>query len=207
MALPEFLSPSYLIGTYGLAGIIFIVFAETGLLFGFFFPGDSLLFLAGAYAATTQTGQPHLDIIPLLIGVSIAAVGGGFVGYGIGRFLGAKLFEDPKSRLFPKKYIDKTQDALERYGETKAVILARFIPIVRTFMSPVVGAVHMPLRTFIVANTLGGLFWAVGVTMLGYWLGSSIDIDRYILPLTALIIILSFIPIFLEYRKAKRHSA
>ncbi len=203
MAINNLLSPSYLVGTYGLIGVVSIIFAETGLLIGFFFPGDSLLFLAGAYAASTKAGQPHLSIVPLLIGVSIAAIAGGFVGYGIGKLLGEKLFANPNSKIFRKKYIDRTQDVLERYGETKAVLVARVIPVVRTFISPVAGAIHMPFRQFVIANIAGGLVWAVGIIMLGYALGSSINIDRYILPITAVIIIASVIPLFLEYRKQK----
>ena len=203
MAVTNLFSPSYLVGTYGLVGVITIVFAETGLLIGFFFPGDSLLFLAGAYAASTKSGQPHLSLVPLLIGASIAAVAGGFVGYGIGHLLGEKLFANPRSKIFRKKYIDRTQDVLERYGETKAVLVARVIPIVRTFISPVAGAIHMPFRQFVIANTAGGIVWVVGIIMLGFALGTSINIDRYILPITAVIIVASVIPLILEYRKQK----
>jgi membrane-associated protein len=203
MSLTSFISPDYLVGTFGLIGIIFIIFAETGLLIGFFFPGDSLLFLAGAYAATTRPGVPHLALVPLLIGVALAAVLGGQTGYFIGRLAGERLFANPKSKIFKPKYIKQTQDVLERYGETKAVLLARVIPVVRTFISPVVGMVKMPLRKFMVANIAGGLIWSLGVTLLGYGLGSSINIDKYILPVTAVIILLSVIPIFLEYRKQR----
>jgi membrane-associated protein len=203
MSLTSFISPDYLVGTFGLIGIIFIIFAETGLLIGFFFPGDSLLFLAGAYAATTRPGVPHLALVPLLIGVALAAVLGGQTGYFIGRLAGERLFANPKSKIFKPKYIKQTQDVLERYGETKAVLLARVIPVVRTFISPVVGMVKMPLRKFMVANIAGGLIWSLGVTLLGYGLGSSINIDKYILPVTAVMILLSVIPIFLEYRKQR----
>ncbi len=204
MHLTQFLSPDYLVSAYGLIGIIFIIFAETGLLFGFFFPGDSLLFLAGAYAATTKPGVPHLALIPLLIGVSLAAIFGGQVGYLIGRFAGERLFSNPKSKILKPKYIVQTQEVLERYGETKAVMLARVIPIVRTFISPVVGAVHMPVRKFVFANIVGGLVWALGITLLGFALGSSISIDKYILPITAAIIIVSLLPLAIEYRKQRR---
>ncbi len=206
MSITSFISPDYLVSTFGLLGIIFIIFAETGLLIGFFFPGDSLLFLAGAYAATSRPGVPHLALIPLLIGVGLAAVVGGQTGYLIGRLAGEKLFANPNSKILKPKYIKQTQDILEKYGETKAVLLARVIPIVRTFISPVVGAVRMPVHKFVVANVVGGLVWAVGVTMLGYALGSSINIDTYILPITFLIVVISVIPIILEYRKHKRDA-
>jgi membrane-associated protein len=203
MSLSGLISPDHLVSTFGLIGIIFIIFAETGLLFGFFFPGDSLLFLAGAYAATSKAGVPHLSLLPLLIGVAFAAVLGGQVGYYIGRFAGKQLFSRPQSRIFKPKYIEQTQAVLEKYGETKAVLLARVIPIVRTFISPVVGMVRMPLQKFILANVIGGLVWSLGITMLGYSLGSAINIDKYILPITAVIIVLSAIPIVLEYRKQR----
>lgn len=206
MILPEFLSPAYLVDTFGLIGIILIVFAETGLLIGFFFPGDSLLFLAGAYAAVTEPGKPSLDLIPLLVGVSMAAIIGGQVGYWIGQYAGDRLFGNPDHKIFKKKYIDQTQEVLEKYGEMKAVMLARVIPVVRTFISPVVGAVGMPIHKFVIANVVGGLLWAFGLILLGYALGSSIDIDTYILPITAVIILVSVIPLAVEYGKRKRKS-
>jgi membrane-associated protein len=195
MSLTTIISPAHLVSAYGLIGVIFIIFAETGLLFGFFFPGDSLLFLAGAYAANSSNHGPHLPIMPLLIGVS--------VGYFIGRVTGEKLLNGKHLKFIKPRYIMRTQEVLERYGETKAVIFARVIPIVRTFISPVVGVVNMPLKKFIWANVIGGLIWSIGVTMLGYGLGSTINIDRYILPITGVIVIISFIPILLEYRKQK----
>jgi membrane-associated protein len=203
MSLTNLISPDHLVSAYGLIGVIFIIFAETGLLIGFFFPGDSLLFLAGAYAATSKPGVPHLMLLPLLFGVAIAAVVGGQVGYLIGRLAGEQLFANPKSKILKPKYIQQTRDVLERYGETKAVLIARVIPVVRTFISPVVGAIRMPLRKFAVANIIGGLVWSLGVTLLGFALGSSINIDKYILPITALIIIASVVPLILEYRKQR----
>jgi membrane-associated protein len=204
MSLSTLLSPDHLVSTFGLVGIIFIIFAETGLLIGFFFPGDSLLFLAGAYAATSKPGIPHIALVSLLLGVAFAAVVGGQVGYLIGRFGGERLFSNPSSKILKPKYIERTREFLERYGETKAVLLARVIPIVRTFINPVVGAIQMPVRKFIIANVLGGLIWSLGITMLGYSLGSSINIDKYILPITAVIILASLIPVILEYRKHQR---
>jgi membrane-associated protein len=203
MSVTSFVSPDHLVSSFGLIGIIFIIFAETGLLIGFFFPGDSLLFIAGAYAATSKPGVPHLALLPLLIGVSLAAVLGGQTGYLIGRFAGERLFSNPKSRILKPKYISQTREVLEKYGETKAVLLARVIPVVRTFISPVVGVVKMPVRKFVIANIIGGIVWALGITMLGYGLGSAINIDKYILPITAVIVVASVVPIALEYRRRK----
>ena len=199
----NFLDPTPYINHFGTIGIILIIFAETGLLIGFFLPGDSLLFLAGAFAATSKAGDPHLNLATLLPGVAIAAVLGGQVGYVIGRRAGPLLFDKPQSRLFKPAYVVRTRQVLERYGETKAVLLARVIPIVRTFINPMMGTVAMPVRAFTLANVGGGVVWSIGVTMLGYGLGRSISIDSYILPITALVIVLSFIPILREYRKQR----
>lgn len=189
------------INSFGLLGVIAIIFAETGLLIGFFLPGDSLLFLAGAFAATHQHGHPHLNLALLLPGVALAAVLGGQVGYWIGRRAGPVLFDRPTSRLFKPIYVERTRLVMERYGETKAVLLARVIPIVRTFINPMMGTIQMPARQFAVANVGGGVLWSLGVTLLGYGLGSSINIDKYILPITFVVIVLSLLPILFEARK------
>lgn len=204
MSLLNSLSPDHLVASYGLIGVIAIIFAETGLLIGFFLPGDSLLFLAGVYAATSKPGVPHLPLGPLLIGVALAAVIGGFVGYYIGRTFGVRLFAGKNHRIFKPIYLERTQDVLEKYGETKAVMLARVIPIVRTFINPVMGMIRMPFWKFTFANVVGGLIWSVGVTMLGYSLGSAINIDTYILPITAIIVLVSILPILREYLKHRR---
>jgi membrane-associated protein len=206
--LPSWIDPAHLISTYGTLGLVLIVFAETGLLIGFFLPGDSLLVLAGAYCATKAgSGEPHLNLVTVLIGVAVAALVGAQTGYAIGRFGGPKLFDRPKSRIFNPKNVDKAQEVLQRYGEGKAILFARFIPIVRTFMNPVCGAARVPVRTFTLWNVVGGLIWSIGVTMIGFVVGKSIKIDRYIIPGTVVIVLLSVIPIALEARKSKRRSA
>jgi membrane-associated protein len=206
--LPDWIEPAHLISTYGTLGLILIVFAETGLLIGFFLPGDSLLVLAGAYCATDAgSGDPHLNLGTVLIGVSVAALVGAQTGYLIGRAGGPVLFDRPKSRIFNPKNVEKAHEVLHRYGEGKAIVLARFIPIVRTFMNPVCGAAKVPARTFTLWNVVGGLIWAVGVTLIGYFVGKSIKIDRYIIPGTIVIVLLSVVPIALEARKARRRRA
>lgn len=201
------LSPTPYIDHFGLIGVWLTVFAETGLLIGLFLPGDSLLFLAGAYAATSKPGVPHLNLALLLPGVAVAAVLGGQLGYVIGRRVGPRLFDKPESRWFKPAYVERTRVVLERYGETKAVLLARVIPIVRTFINPMMGTVRMPAHRFAVANVTGGLAWALGVTLLGYALGSTINIDTYILPITAAIVLASLVPVAAEYRRHRRGSA
>ncbi|MGF7235730.1 MAG: DedA family protein [Frankia sp.] len=202
------LSAKDLISTFGVAGLVAIVFAETGLLIGFFLPGDSLLFLAGAFCATDATsGDPHLSLGPVLAGVAAAALVGAQTGYLIGRRGGSVLFDRPNSRLFKRENVDRAHEVLEQYGAGKAIVLARFIPVVRTFMNPVVGAVGVAPRTFTFWNVVGGLPWSIGVTLLGYWLGQAVHIDKYIIPVTLVIILVSAIPVLLEVRKQRRAGA
>jgi membrane-associated protein len=203
----NFLDPASLASTFGLAGLILIVFAETGLFIGFFLPGDSLLFLAGAYSATAATaGHPHFNIGPVLVGVAAAALVGAQTGYLIGRRAGPILFSRPESRLFKRQNVDRASDFLDRYGYGKSIILARFVPVVRTFMNPVAGVIGVPIRIFTAYNLIGGLIWSLGVTLLGYVLGRSIPIDRYIIPITLFIVVLSAIPVLREVRNQRRNQ-
>jgi membrane-associated protein len=197
------LNPGDLISHYGTWGLAIIVFAETGLLIGFFLPGDSLLFLAGAYSAASATAKVHLNLGLVLIAVIIAALVGSQTGYLIGRKAGPALFNRPDSRLFKQRNAVRAQEALEQYGTGKALLISRFVPVVRTLINPVAGVLAVPARTFTAFNLLGGIAWAGGVTLLGYWLGSAINIDHYILPITAGVILLSAIPLALEYRKQR----
>ncbi len=174
------------VGYFGLFGIIF---AESGLLIGFFLPGDSLLFTAGFLAS-----QGYLDITLLATLTFIAAVSGDSVGYWFGKKVGHRIFKKEDSFFFHKDHIRKAQHYYEQHGG-KTIILARFIPVVRTFAPIIAGVGHMNYRTFLLYNITGGLIWAVGLTVLGYFLGSTIPhVDRYLLPIIALIIIVSFIP-------------
>ncbi|OHV31755.1 MULTISPECIES: DedA family protein [Pseudofrankia] len=200
------LDPASLASAFGLTGLILVIFAETGLLIGFFLPGDSLLFLAGAYSATAAGGdRPHFHIGAVLLGVAVAALLGAQTGYLIGRRTGPRLFNRPDSRLFKQENVARAQEFLERYGYGKSIILARFVPIVRTFMNPVAGVIGVPARTFLIYNIVGGLVWSLGVTLLGYSLGRSIPIDHYIIPVTLVIVLLSAIPVLKEL--ASRRSA
>lgn len=204
----DLLHPTDLIkslGTAATVAIIAMVFAETGLLVGFFLPGDSLLFAAGLYTTTKSGESFHLPLAILLPGVAVAAVAGGYTGYLIGRFAGDRLFSRPDSRFFKQVYVERTRYYLEKYGETKAVLIARVIPIVRTFINPAVGVAKMPARSFWIANLIGGLVWSIGVTLLGVALGNSVaNIDRYILPITGVIVVVSAIPVLREVRKHRK---
>lgn len=197
-----FLDPQNLLVTFGLIGLFVIVFAESGLLVGFFLPGDSLLFTAGLFAA-----QGTLSLPVVLVGCFLAAVAGDQVGYAFGKKVGPALFRRPDSRFFKQEYVDKAQGFFEKYG-AKTIVLARFVPIVRTFAPIVAGVGTMTYRTFVTYNVLGGFLWAIGVTMLGFLLGELIpDIDRYLLPIIAVIIAISVIPIGREWWKARRSKA
>ena len=197
-----FLDPQNLLVTFGTIGLFLIVFAESGLLFGFFFPGDSLLFTAGLFAA-----QGTLSLPLILVGCFIAAVAGDQVGYVFGQRVGPALFKRPDSRLFKQEYVERARAFFEKHGP-KTIVLARFVPIVRTFAPILAGVGRMQYRTFVSYNLIGGFLWAVGVTLLGYWLGNLIpDVDAYLLPIVALIIALSFVPIGMEWLKRRRESA
>ncbi|MGV0025703.1 DedA family protein [Phormidesmis priestleyi] len=180
-----------------------IVFAESGLLIGFFLPGDSLLFTAGFLAS-----QDILNIGILTLGCFVAAVLGDSVGYVTGNRFGRKLFNREDSWLFHKKHLVSAQGFYEKYGK-KAIVLARFVPVVRTFAPIVAGIGAMNYRTFLSYNVIGGLLWTFGVTLLGYSLGAMIpDVDKYLLPIILIIIVVSLLPsVFHIYqeRKSSRH--
>jgi membrane-associated protein len=193
------MDPRDLIETFGTIGLFCIVFAESGLLFGFFLPGDSLLFTAGLLSS-----QGTLNFPVILVGCFLAAVAGDQVGYAFGARVGPALFRRPDSRVFKQEYVDKARHYFERHG-SKTVVLARFVPIVRTFAPILAGVGRMRYRTFVTFNVIGGLLWAVGVTSLGYALGESIpDIDRYLYPIIAVIILVSLLPVAIEFARSRR---
>src|SRR3954452_11393194 len=157
--------PKHLIETFGTLGVIGIIFAETGLLVGFFLPGDSLLVTAGLLAS-----QGKLNIAVVLAGTALAAIVGAETGYYIGVRVGPTLFRRPDSRLFKQEFVDKAQAYFDRYGG-KTIVLARFVPVVRTFANVLAGVGRMDARKFLLYNVLGAIPWTIGVTMLGYGLG------------------------------------
>ena len=194
----------------GLIGILFILFAETGLLIGLAFPGDSLLFIAGIAASATGAALLNGNQLPtleLFILAPIAAITGSFVGRWFGEKYGRKLFDRPDGRFFTQARVVQTEKWLEKYGVGKALLLARFIPFVRTLINPVVGIIGIPSKVFIFWNVLGAIVWTDGILLLGYLLGEKIEgsIDKYLLPIIGLIIALSLLPILFEfYRERKR---
>ncbi len=180
---------THLIEAGGLLLIAFMIFAETGLLVGFFLPGDTLLLTAGIFVA-----QGKLDLALTLVVIMLASIAGNYCGYEIGHRTGRKIFKKEDGVLFRKEYIDRSEAFYEKHGG-KTILFARFIPIVRTFAAVVAGAANMPLKRFMAYNVAGGILWGGGVTLAGYWFGSKIpNIDHYILPTILSVTILSFGP-------------
>jgi membrane-associated protein len=188
----------------GLALAALIVFAESGLLIGFFLPGDSLLFVAGFLSS--DSGGHVLPPLPVTAGVIfIAAVAGDQVGYMFGRKVGPALFDRPKSRLFNPTNVARAHAFFERRGAV-AIVLARFVPVVRTFTPIVAGVAAMKYRTFVTYNILGGLLWAAGVTTLGYFLG-EIEFVKNNLEVAALVIVaISLLPVWIEFLRHRREA-
>lgn len=198
---PSWLDPEQLIRTFGLLGILAVVFAETGLLVGFFLPGDSLLFTAGLLVADGRYLPGNLLVVAGLI--SVAAILGNLVGYGIGRRAGPAVFRRPDSRLFRQEYVDRSHEFFERYG-ARAIVLARFVPIVRTFITVMAGASRMSYRSYALYSTVGGLLWGVGVTVLGYFLGQVAFVRANVEKILVLIVVLSVLPIAVELLRGRR---
>ncbi|MEX1051774.1 MAG: VTT domain-containing protein [Patescibacteria group bacterium] len=183
----------------GHIGIWAIIFAESGILAGFFLPGDSLLFTAGLLAWTG-----HLNIYYLIIGGIIAAITGDSFGYYLGRKFGPRVFSKENSRIFHKDHIERAKQYFAKYGPI-TIFLARFTPFIRTFAPVLAGVGGMNYKTFVFYNIFGGIFWVTSMSLLGYFLGSIIpDIDRYVLPIIGVVILLSLIPAVIGLVRSKR---
>ena len=199
----------------GLIGVLAIIFAETGLLIGLAFPGDSLLFLAGVAASGSGAailGGAHLSPTGLFIGAPIAAIVGAQVGHWFGHTYGRKLFNRPDGKVFNHQKVIAAEKWLRKYGTGKAVLLARFVPFIRTLINPICGFVGIPARKFFLWNVIGGLVWTEVVIGLGYILGEKLkgSVDTYILPVVGLIIVISILPVlielFREWQTRKHHK-
>lgn len=199
---PSWLDPDYLIAQFGLIGVLVIVFAESGLLIGFFLPGDSLLFTTGLLVTT---GKLHTPLWLVCVLVGLAAVIGDQVGYLFGRKVGPSLFNRPDSRLFKQENVEKAHEFFEKYGP-KSLILARFVPVVRTFTPIIAGVSRMNYRSFITFNIIGGVLWGVGVTLLGAGLGQFEFVHKNIEAMLVLIVLISVVPIGVEYLRARSRS-
>lgn len=180
---------THLITTVGYLGLFAIVFSESGLFIGFFLPGDSLLFTAGFLAS-----QGYGNIIILAIGCTLAAIAGDSVGYAFGRHVGPRVFKKEEGLLFRRAYLERTKEFYTRYGG-KTIVLARFMPIVRTFAPIFAGVGQMHYPTFLFYNVVGGMLWALGLLGLGFMLGNVVpNVDRYLLPIIGAIIVVSALP-------------
>jgi membrane-associated protein len=202
--LPSWLDPATIIGDYGLVIVLVIIFAECGLLIGFFFPGDSLLFTLGLFIARGDISQP-LWLACVL--TSIAAIAGNQVGYQIGKAAGPRIFNRPDSRLFRREYVDKTNAFFERYG-ARAIVLARFVPIVRTFITVTAGVGRMNYRVYTTYTVIGGVLWAAGLTIVGHLLGNVDFVAKHIELILIGIVAVSVVPIAIELlrQRSKRRD-
>ncbi|MGI5459329.1 DedA family protein [Streptomyces sp. CA-249302] len=196
-----------LLSAYGALGIAVVLFAETGLLVGFFLPGDSLLFTAGLLCADGAAGSVHLSLPQVLVAAAVGALAGAQFGYWAGRRGGRALLARSRRKKLHEGAA-RAEELLTRYGHAKAVVLARFVPVVRTVLNPLAGALDVPTRVFTLWQVTGGLLWTTGLTLGGYALGSSIpNVDRYLLPLVAVVVLASLTPIALEARRARARRA
>ena len=202
---PEWMQPQYILDKFGTAAfiaVLVIIFVECGLLL-FFLPGDSLLFVTGLYISTGAIGVPLGWACVLL---SAAAILGNLSGYWIGRKAGPPLFHRPDSKLLKPEYVDQTHAFFEKYGP-RAVILARFVPVVRTFITAMAGVGKMDFRTFATYSAIGGVLWAAGLTILGYYLGHIEFVQKNIDLIAILIIAISLVPALVEWTRARKGQA
>jgi membrane-associated protein len=202
---PQWLDPQSLLeslGPWALLGILVIVFAECGLLIGFFLPGDSLLFTAGLLAAPA-VGFIDTPIALVCLLITVAAIAGNLTGYWIGYRFGPSVFNREESRFFRREYVERTKHFFDRYG-ARAIILARFIPIVRTFITVMAGTARMKFGSYAAYTIVGGVLWGCGVTLLGYYLGNIVFIKNNIEYILIGVVVLSVVPIYWELRRARR---
>ncbi|WP_103352143.1 DedA family protein [Amycolatopsis sp. CA-128772] len=201
------LSATSWLSSLGTAGVFLVLFAETGLLVGFFLPGDSLLFTAGLFCTTSASAPVHLSL-PLVLVASVAgAISGAQVGFVLGR-RGGRALLGKIGNPHLHRGVERAEELFSRYGHAKAIVLARFVPVVRTVLNPLAGILDVPARTFLVWQVLGGVLWSVGVTLAGYVLGASIPgIDQYLLPIIAVVVVVSLIPLALELRRGRKRPS
>ena len=204
-----------IVADLGLVGVAAILFAETGLLIGLAFPGDSLLFVAGIAASGSGAailGNAHLPTAALFIAAPVAAIVGAQLGHWIGHRYGRKIFDRPDGRVFNRQQVVATEKWLRKYGTGKAIVLARFVPFIRTLINPMCGVVGISGKKFFLWNALGGILWTELVLTLGFILGEKLkgSVDKYLLPIVGLIVFISFLPVlfelFREWQTRKHHK-
>lgn len=203
--LPSWLDPETILrgmGGWALVVLCLIIFAECGLLVGFFLPGDSLLFIAGLFVFSDAIATP-LWVVCVL--VTVCAFVGNVCGYWIGAKVGPALFNKPDSKLFKQEHVDKTHRFFDKYG-ARAIVMARFVPIVRTFITAMAGVGRMDPKRYFLYSAIGGIAWATGLTVLGYFLGEISFVRENIEAMVILIVLISIIPIIIEVLRARREK-
>lgn len=209
-ALPAAVNPldaGSLLAAFGTVGIAVVLFAETGLLIGFFLPGDSLLFTAGLLCTAGAHGDTRLSLPWVMCAAAAGALIGAQCGFVLGRRGGRVLLARSRNRHLMNG-VARAEEFLGRYGHARAIVLARFVPVVRTVLNPLAGALDVPVRVFTLWQVAGGLLWSLGLVLAGYLLGSSIpNIDTYLLPAVAVIVVLSLLPVGIEILRARRRAA
>lgn len=206
LALLGAISPTNLLQALGVLAVLVILFAETGLLVGFFLPGDSLLFVAG-YATVPHNSLGLSRTLPLgwvLAAAAVGAVAGAEVGYWIGLRAGPALFRRPDARLFKHEYVERAEAAFHRFGPARAIVVARFVPVLRTFMNPLAGALRMPVRSFTTWNVAGGIVWTVGLVLLGHYVGNVRVVRNHIELLVLIVVVLSVLPLLIHIARESR---
>ena len=203
---PRWLDPSWIISALGplvLLGLCLIIFAECGLLLGFFLPGDSLLFTAGLFVATGAIATPLWLVCTLLV---LSALAGNVSGYWIGRAAGPSVFDRPNSRLLKPEYVRRTTEFFDSYGN-RAIVLGRFVPVVRTFITVMAGVGRMEPKRYLTYSVIGGVLWAAGVTLLGYGLGGFAVVREHIELMLVAVVAVSVLPLVVEFIKARRERS
>jgi membrane-associated protein len=203
---PRWLDPSWIISALGplvLLGLCLIIFAECGLLLGFFLPGDSLLFTAGLFVATGAIATPLWLVCTLLV---LSALAGNVCGYWIGRVAGPSVFDRPNSRLLKPEYVRRTSEFFDSYGN-RAIVLGRFVPVVRTFITVMAGVGRMEPKRYLTYSVIGGVLWAAGVTLLGYGLGGFAVVRNHIELMLFAVVVVSVLPLLVEFLKARRERS
>lgn len=209
----NFFDAQSIVTNLGVLGVLGVLFTETGLLIGLFLPGDSLLFIAGVAASGSMAALlngSQFSLQALLIGAPIATILGSQLGYHLGYKYGRPFFDRPNGRFFNHNQVLATEKWLKKYGPGRAIILARYVPIVRTLINPLCGIVGVPASKFFFYNVVGGILWSDGIIMLGYILGENLkgSIDSYLLPIIGVIIALSLLPLGIQIIReirTKRH--
>jgi membrane-associated protein len=201
----SFINPKHLLDSFGLAGLLIIIFAECGLLIGFFLPGDTLLFSTGLLLAVGQL--KHVPLAVALILLPIAAVLGNVVGYWIGRTAGPKVFDRPNSKMFRPEYVERSHTFFDRFG-ARTVLVARFVPVVRTVATVLAGVSKMRFSLYLTYSIIGGIIWTDGVTLIGYWLGHiqfvRDKVEPLIDPILVAVVLVSLLPTLIHWWRSRR---